>query len=135
MSDEHVVVDASALIDLLLGEPLGYAVAARIDGTVLHAPAHLDAEVLSGLGRLHRAGRLTAPAVARQLAAVAAAPITRHALPDLVGRAWERRNALRLADAIYVELATTLDVPLVTTDARLGRAAATAEVVLPSPSR
>ncbi len=59
----EVVVDASALVDLLLGGPLGDRVAARIAGRRLHSPAHLDAEVLSALGRIHRAGDLSAAAV------------------------------------------------------------------------
>ena len=52
---ESVVIDASALMDLLLGGVLGEAVGARIASTSLHAPSHLDTEVLSALGRLHRA--------------------------------------------------------------------------------
>lgn len=47
---DEVVVDASALVDLLLDNALGGAVRRRIAGHVLHAPAHLDAEVLSTLG-------------------------------------------------------------------------------------
>lgn len=130
MSEPHLVVDASALVDLLVGESSGAAVQARIDGAVLHAPVHLDAEVLSGLGRLHRGGKLTASVVAEQLAVMASAPIARHLLADLLDGAWKRRNTLRLTDALYVELAATLSVPLVTTDARLGRAVSIAEVVI-----
>jgi predicted nucleic acid-binding protein len=129
VSDEHLVIDASALVDLALGDDLGAAVLGRIEGVVLHSPAHVDAEVLSGLGHLHRAGKLTASAVGQQLATVAAAPIERHLLPGLIAGAWRRRHRLRLADALYVELATTLSIPLVTTDGRLGRSARIAEVV------
>jgi predicted nucleic acid-binding protein len=131
VSDEHLVVDASALIDLVLGEPLGEAVRARIDDVVLHAPAHVDAEVLSGLGRMHRAGRLTVPVVMEQLEAIAAAPIDRHPLPALLAGTWARRDRLRLADALYVELADRLGVRLLTTDRALARATKIAEVVTP----
>lgn len=130
MTDEHLVVDASALVDLLLGEALSGAVQSRIDGAVLHAPANVDAEVLSGLGRLHRAGRLGASLVARQLDTIAAAPIQRHELPGLLAGAWRRRNRIRLADALYVELASRLEIPLLTTDRALGRATRIAEVVV-----
>jgi predicted nucleic acid-binding protein len=41
------VLDASALVNLLLDNELGAAVQRRIAGHPLHAPAHLDAEVLS----------------------------------------------------------------------------------------
>lgn len=134
MSAPHLVVDASALVDLLLGEALGAAVANRIDGAVLHAPAHLDAEVLSALGRLHRAGTLEAPVVAEQLAVLAAAPIERHSLAVLLAGAWGRREFVRLADALYVELAVTLGAPLITTDARLAQVVPDAEVVSVSSS-
>lgn len=51
---ETVVVDASMLVDLLAETDYAAAVTARLRGTALHAPALLDAEVLSALGRLHR---------------------------------------------------------------------------------
>lgn len=124
-----VVVDASAIVDLLLGQTLGAAVSARLDGHELHAPAHLEVEVLSALGRLHRAGELATRAVGRMLSVLAAAPIRRHPLPDLLSDSWRRRDRLRLSDALYVSLAARLVVPLVTTDSRLGRATSIAEVV------
>ena len=59
----EVAVDASALIDLFLGGPLGDAVATRLASHGLHGPAHLDAECLSALGRLNRAGDIPAATV------------------------------------------------------------------------
>ena len=115
----EVVADASALVDLLLGNELGLAVRRRITGQVLHAPAHIDAEVLSALGRLHRAGELGVDEVDDKLGSLAAAPIIRHPVNELVLGAWARRHRLRLADALYVELATARGWPLVTTDRRL----------------
>ncbi len=115
----EIVADASALVDLLLANELGQAVGRRVAGHDLHAPAHVDAEVLSALGRLHRAGDLDENDVETKLASLASAPITRHAVNDLLLGAWARRHRLRLADALYVELATTLGCQLVTTDRRL----------------
>jgi len=115
----EIVADASALVDLLLANELGQAVGRRVAGHDLHAPAHVDAEVLSALVRLHRAGDLDANDVETKLASLASAPITRHAVNDLLLGAWARRHRLRLADALYVELATTLGCQLVTTDRRL----------------
>jgi predicted nucleic acid-binding protein len=115
----EVVADASALVDLLLGNELGLAVRRRITGQVLHAPAYIDAEVLSALGRLHRAGELGVDEVEDKLGSLAAAPITRHPVNELVLGAWARRHRLRLADALYVELATARGWHLVTTDRRL----------------
>ncbi len=124
-----VVVDASAFVDLLLGNPLGVAVRARLAGQSLHAPGHVDAEVLSALGRLHRAGDLDDDSVSRLLGRVVDAPIERHPVQQLVAGAWTRRHELRLADALYVELATAQGAPLVTTDRRL-RNAPMADVVV-----
>lgn len=124
----EVVVDASALVDLLLGNESGDAVRRRIAGHALHAPAHIDAEVLSALGRLHRAGDIEADAVESKLHELAAAPIRRHSVTDLLLGTWARRHQLRLADALYVQLAVSRDMPLVTTDRRL-HAAPSAHVV------
>ncbi len=53
------------------------------------------------------------------LGELAVAPIRRHSVTDLVLGAWARRDQLRLVDALYVELAVTQGLPLVTTDGRL----------------
>ena len=124
----EAAVDASAIVHLLLDSDLGRAVRRRIAGHALHAPAHLDAEVLSALGRLHRAGEVDAAIVEITLAALARAPIRRHAVSDLLSGAWARRHQIRLADAVYVELAVSRDLPLVTTDHRL-RSAPSVDVV------
>lgn len=114
-----VVLDASALVDLLLGNDLGTAVGRRIAGHALHAPAHVDAEALSALGRLSRAGSIEADAIDAMLHHLVAAPIDRHPIRGLLLGAWARRHQLRLADALYVELAVTREFVLVTTDGRL----------------
>ena len=129
MVSKRVVVDASAIVDLLLGNETGLAVTARLSGEDMHAPAHLDAEVLSALGRLHRDGRLAVKQVRSRLEALVDAPIERHQLPSVVLGAWTRRQNLRLVDAIYVELAERLGASLVTTDRRLAAGASVAELV------
>lgn len=124
----EVMVDATAIVDLLLGNEVGVAVRRRPAGHALHAPAHLDAEVLSALGRLHRAGDLAAEDVESKLGDLATAPIQRHDLSDLLVGAWSRRHQVRLVDAVYVQLAVDRGLPLITTDGRL-RAAPAVEVV------
>ncbi|GAB3572877.1 type II toxin-antitoxin system VapC family toxin [Amycolatopsis endophytica] len=113
---EIAVLDASVLVDVLAG-------------TVLHAPSHLDGEVLSTLGRLERAGRLAASEVEQALAWLAAIPLTRHPVAELAAGAWARRADLRLVDALYVELAAKLHARVLTTDHRLARATPLAEGV------
>jgi len=116
---DEVVIDASALVDLLLADVLGDAVAARISGNVLHGPGHLDAEVLSALGRMNRSGLIPDDAVRAMIDRMVDAPVVRHPLAGLLLGAWERRANLRLADSLYVELAESLNMKLVTTDQRL----------------
>ncbi len=127
---DHVVIDASAMVDLLAGTELAKAVAARLHGAVWHAPAHFDAEVLSALGRLQRTGGLTERSASDRIRRLSAAPITRHALPGLLAGAWSRRQSVRLTDALYCELASELSVPLVTTDLRLARAFPAADAIV-----
>ena len=126
---EEVIVDASAMVDLLVGSPLATAIRNRLRGHELHAPAHFDAEVLSALGRLHRGGYLTTRQVTTRIQRVAAAPIQRHLLPPLLAGAWKLRHNLRLVDAVYVELAHRLEAPIITTDAGLAAASRAAEHV------
>jgi predicted nucleic acid-binding protein len=125
----EVVLDASALVDLILGNPVVSAVRMRLAGRLLHAPGHIDAEVLSALGRLNRAGHLDDDAVTRLVGRVVDAPIERHPVHALVAGAWARRHQLRLADALYIELAAARGSALVTTDRRL-RGLPMADVVL-----
>jgi predicted nucleic acid-binding protein len=117
------------MVDLLLDNDVAGAVRRRLAGHALHAPAHLDAEVLSALGRLHRAGDLEAEHVESRLRDFADAPIQRHDVNNLLIGAWSRRHQLRLVDALYVQLAVVRDVLLVTTDRRL-RAAPSVDIVV-----
>ena len=45
------------------------------------------------------------------------------------GAPWDRRESQRLLDALYTELATSLDSALLTTDARLARSDDQAELI------
>jgi predicted nucleic acid-binding protein len=129
-STEQVVVDASAMVDLLARTPDRFpAVRARLAGTGMHAPAHFDAEVLSALGRMHRAGVLTVAQVEAALDELGQAPVTRHEVAPLLSGAWARRDLLRLTDALYVELAEAAGLVLLTTDQRLARAWPAAEAI------
>lgn len=119
---ESLVLDASAMVDLLVGTDLASSVEAHLHDSEVHAPGHFDAEVLSALGRLHRASQLTARQVTDRVELVASSPIIRHPLAPLLAGAWRRRGSLRLVDAIYVELASQLDTLIVTTDRGLASA-------------
>ncbi len=117
-------------MEALLGTAVGLAVRDRMRGRVLPAPAHLDAEVLSALGRLVRAGEMEERSAVAILCELAVAPVRRHPLSPLRAGAYERRARLRLLDALYVELASALgSVPLLSTDGRLARACTLVDLV------
>ena len=120
---ESLVVDASVMVDLPARTSRAQAIGERLRGSAWHAPAHLDAEVLSALGRLERAGRLNTVEAAEGLAALSELPIERHAVSPLLLGAWTLRHELRLVDSLYVELARQLGMRLITSDQRLARAA------------
>jgi predicted nucleic acid-binding protein len=118
------------MVETLLGTELGAMTRGWIRGRPLHAPAHLDAEILSALGRMYRAGDLDDTTVTTALEQLATAPIHRHPLAGLLSGAWRRRENQRLADALYVELADSLATArLLTTDARLARSYERAQLV------
>ena len=122
MSDARVVIDASAMVDLLLRTTVGEAVREMLAATTLHAPPHFDVEVLSALARLHRAGHLSEPQVERRLEQLRTAPIERHPADDLIEPAWATRHNVRITDGVYLALAATLDTVVATTDQALARA-------------
>ena len=85
--------------------------------------AHLDAEVFSGLARLHRAGELSPRDVDIRLDRLTQLTMTR--LPTtgrLLQTAWALRDNVPARDALYVAVARSLAAPLLTTDRRLARA-------------
>jgi predicted nucleic acid-binding protein len=116
------VVDASLVVDLICELPAAEPFRGRLHAaTAVAAPAHLDAEVLSALGRLNRAGRLTR--AAERVDALADFPGRRWPLRPLLTAAWALTDRIATRDALYVALAASLDATLMTTDVRLRRAA------------
>ena len=126
---ESLVLDASAMVDLLVGSDHAGSIQAHLHDTELHVPGHFDAEVLSALGTLHRASQLTTRQVTDRVTLVASSPIVRHPLAPLLSGAWRRRGTLRLVDALYVELASQLDTLIVTTDRGLASASQRATLI------
>jgi len=119
-----MVLDASALVELLLHTPAGHAVALRIaDPAVgLHAPHLADVEVAQALRRYANDGELNAAAAAVAIDDLRALDLQRHAHEPLLDRVWALRQNLSAYDAVYLALAEVLDVKLLTCDGRLARA-------------
>lgn len=126
---EQLVLDASAMVDYLVKTALAPSIGARMEGSEVHVPTHFDAEVLSALGRLNRAGDLTEREVEERLELTAAAPFRRHLLAPLLPGAWRLHHKARLVDALYIELATSLGAPIITTDAGLAVVSTRAELL------
>ena len=132
-----IVLDASALVELLLQTPLGATVAARIaDPSIgLHVPHLADIEVAQALRRYEKDGELDADAAAAALADLRDLDLQRHAHEPLLDRVWALRHNLTACDAAYLALAEALDAVLLTCDGRLARApGAAARVQLVKPS-
>ena len=120
------VLDASAVIDLLVRSDDGERVRRRLAGdtdATLITVAHLAAEVFSGLARLHRAGELTADEVNELLRRLARLDVRRVPIGGaLLDVAWRMRDNIAARDALYVAAARDLECGLLTTDQRLARA-------------
>jgi predicted nucleic acid-binding protein len=119
-----LVVDASALCEVVIGGPGAEAVGRRMaaDGD-LAAPHVVDVEVFGVVRREHLRGRLDPTAAAQAVEDLATWPGERFGHRLLLGRAWELRDTVRGWDAMYVALAEALDAVLLTTDRRLAAAA------------
>ena len=118
------VVDASAVIELLLRTPLGDRCTERLLDARVHpcAPHLLDVEVTQVLHRYAREGLLTPERGQEALRDLLDLPLARYPHTPLVGRMWELRDVLSAYDAAYVALAEALDAPLITCDERITRA-------------
>jgi predicted nucleic acid-binding protein len=115
-----IVVDASALLELLLQTGAAAAVGARLmGGETLHAPHVLDLEVAQVLRRYERAGVVSERRGREALEDLAAFRIERYPHGPFLARVWSLRSNATAYDASYLALAEALDAPLLTSDRRL----------------
>ena len=119
-----IVLDASVVVELLLGTAVGHEIGAALadPALALHAPHLLDIEVAQVLRRYLREGELDAEVARRALDDLRDLDIERHAHEPLVERIWALRDNLSAYDAAYVALAEALGASVWTCDARLARA-------------
>jgi predicted nucleic acid-binding protein len=117
-----VVIDASALFELVVKSELAPAVAQAVGATDMVAPDVVNPEVLSILRRVERRGALTAQRAVQAVDDLMDAPVRRFSTLPLLAEAWSLRANLTAADACYVVLARILHCPLVTADRKLARA-------------
>jgi predicted nucleic acid-binding protein len=115
-----IVVDASALLEVLLRTDAAAAVEARLfGGETLHAPHLLDLEVAQVLRRYERAGELTGQRGREALDDLGGFRIERYPHHIFTTRIWMLRANATAYDACYLALAEALDATLLTRDRRL----------------
>ncbi len=118
-----IVIDASAVLELLLRTARGEQVESRVFEAeeTLGAPHLLDVEVAQCLRRLATSREMTARRAEQALRDFADFRIERFAHVELIPRVWQLRDSMTAYDAAYVALAEALDASLLTCDSKLGR--------------
>ncbi len=118
-----IVIDASAVLELLLRTDKGIKVQERVldSGESRHAPHLIDVEVAQTLRRLVSLKEITAARAKQALEDHIALNIKRAEHKEMLERIWSLRDSVTAYDAAYVVLAEILDGPLITCDAKLAR--------------
>lgn len=117
-----VVVGASAAMEFFVRDEPVPALRRRLLTEAAAAPELIDLESASVLRRMVQRAQISAGDAREALDDMRESPIARVPHRPLLARAWELRDRVSAYDAAYVALAEHLRVPLLTCDARLGRA-------------
>jgi predicted nucleic acid-binding protein len=118
-----IVVDASALLEVLLLTPAARRVGSRLfaSAETLHVPHLLDVEVAQAVRRYWLTEKLDPARCHAALRDLADFDLIRYPHTLFLSRIWQLRSNLTAYDAAYVSLAEALDAPLITRDAALAR--------------
>ena len=119
-----IVVDASAILELLLETSKGALISQRVlaEDETLHVPHLLDLEVLQVLRRYTLSGDLTSERAGQALEDFVDLPLLRYPHLPFMGRTWELRANMTAYDAVYIALAEVLPATFVTCDRRVATA-------------
>jgi predicted nucleic acid-binding protein len=119
-----IVVDASALLEVLLQTPAAGPIADCIFAPEesLHAPHLIDVEVAQILRRYHGSGEIDEKRGREALLDLTDLDLERYPHTALLPRVWELRQNLTAYDAAYLALAEALQARLITCDRRFARA-------------
>lgn len=128
------VIDASLLIDVVVGLPAGRPWRTWVAASEsLAAPDCAGVELGRYLRRHTLSGALDVTDAQRSFDAFRALGVETYPTGPLLGDAFGLRENFTFDDGLYVALARRLDEPLATTDARLARAAADMGVIVATP--
>lgn len=114
-----LVVDASAVAEILLGTAKGRVAASLLGDQVLIAPQHLSVEVMSVLRGWSLSGLLTEEEALTAITEFRALGIELVPMDDLLPEVWRLRHNISAYDAFYVVLARACHCQLLTLDTRL----------------
>ena len=118
-----LVVDSSVLAAVLFAEPSRSEAEAQVRGRRLCAPGLIDFEIANIAVIKGRARVLAWEEVQRALAAFATLDLAREDVDVVAMARLAERYGLTAYDAAYLCVAETMQAPLVTFDAALGKAA------------
>jgi predicted nucleic acid-binding protein len=116
-----IVLDASAVLELVLRTSAGQRVADRIGSPdeTLHAPHLIDLEVAQVLRRYEAVRMLSPSRAAEALEDYTNLDLTRYPHEIFLQRIWDLRRNVTAYDGAYLALAEVLEAPLLTADQRL----------------
>ncbi|MGH3546205.1 MAG: type II toxin-antitoxin system VapC family toxin [Mycobacteriales bacterium] len=116
-----IVVDASALVEIVARGERAARIEELFDGQPLIAPDLVNSEVLSVLRGWLARSLIDVASSARAVRNLATAPIRRFTTSALIDEMWSTRHNLTPYDAAYVVLARRTGAALLTLDKRLIR--------------
>jgi predicted nucleic acid-binding protein len=118
-----IVIDASAILEILGATETGLRLKRVIEDSDLHAPHLIDLEIASAIRRWERARLVTSSGAAGLLEDFLDMPLTRHPHEELLQNIWELRHDLTPYDAAYLALSRALGGELITMDEGLRKRA------------
>jgi predicted nucleic acid-binding protein len=119
------VVDASAVVEVILRTGKAKDVQVAITGRTLFAPSIIDTEVLNALRGLVLRGMLTEADAPDVITKFARMPLRRESIEALRQRVWDLHHNWDAHDASYIALAESLGAEVVTCNKKFARAPGT----------
>jgi predicted nucleic acid-binding protein len=118
----QLVIDASALVELLLQSKKAKKIEQAIGDAELIAPDLVNLEVMQVLRKFELRGKLTRERASTAVSRLVESQISRFSTLALLEDAWSMHDNLTAYDACYVALAREHRCELLTTDIALSKA-------------